>query len=198
MKDKELETELLQLKNQITMPDELADRLAKACLSSRASGQIHRKGSQIRHHYPQGRYRRLCTAAAAALICLCAVGSTSLAYNAYQEKQLAVFMESELSQDQIESLGDEIAKIADVYDYRYISGDEAWAEFKAAYFSGDPESEALADSFTENPLADSFNYEVSVRFGADTQAVRSQISKLPGVRKITTVREAKQEAAVKN
>lgn len=192
MNDKELETSLLQLKKQLTMPDELAKELSQAC---QKNDQSHRSVSQsYRRAHWHGRYRRPCTAAAAALFCLCAVGSTSLAYNAYQEKQLAVFMDAELTQTEIENLGSEIAKIADVSSYRYISGDEAWAEFKAAYFSGDPESERLADSFTENPLADSFNYEVSVRFGADTQAVRSQIGRLPGVRKITTVREAKQEA----
>lgn len=192
MNDKELETSLLQLKKQLTMPDKLEEELLQTSQKSRQSRHENEKKHCPSH--PHGRYRRLCTAAAAALFCLCAVGSTSLAYNAYQEKQLAVFMDAELTQTEIENLGSEISKIADVSSYRYISGDEAWAEFKAAYFSGDPESERLADSFTENPLADSFNYEVSVRFGADTQAVRNQIGRLPGVRKITTVREAKQEA----
>lgn len=192
MNDKELETSLLQLKKQLTMPDKLEEELLQTSQKSRQSRHENEKKHCPSH--PHGRYRRLCTAAAAALFCLCAVGSTSLAYNAYQEKQLAVFMDAELTQTEIENLGSEIAKIADISSYRYISGDEAWAEFKAAYFSGDPESERLADSFTENPLADSFNYEVSVRFGADTQAVRNQIGRLPGVRKITTVREAKQEA----
>lgn len=102
-------------------------------------------------------------------------------------------MDPELTQAEIEALGGEISKITDVSDCQYISGDEAWAEFKAAYFSDGPEAEALINGFTENPLADSFNYKVSIRFGADTQAVRKQIESLPGVRKITTVREAKEE-----
>lgn len=185
MNDRELEKELLQLKYHITMPGGMADELRDACPEN------GRK--KLRHSHCANRYRRLCTAAAAALLCLCAIGSTSFAYNAYQEKQLAVFMNPELTQGEIESLGSELARIADVSACQYISGDEAWEEFKAAYFSDSPEAEALANSFTENPLADSFNYKVSVRFGADTQAVRSQIESLPGVRNITTVREAKQE-----
>lgn len=189
MNDKELERELLQLKYHITMPFQVADELTESCLKN---GRKKR-----RSHYP-GRYRKLCTAAAAALFCLCAVGSTSFAYNAYQEKQLAVFMDPELTQAQIESLGSELAKIGDVSACQYISGDEAWAEFRAAYFSDSPEAEALISGFTENPLADSFNYRVSVRFGADTQAVREQIGSLPGVRNITTVREAKQEMKGEN
>lgn len=189
MNDRELEKELQQLKDHITMPGRLADELTEACRENSPAN---------RHSNRPSRHRSLCTAAAAALLCLCAVGSTSFAYNAYQEKQLAVFMNPELTPTQIEALGGEISKITDVSACQYISGDEAWTEFKAAYFSDSPEAEALANGFTENPLADSFNYRVSVRFGADTQAVRSQIESLPGVRNITTVREAKQEMHEEN
>lgn len=190
MNDREFEKELLQLKTHIKMPGRLADELTEAC---RENGPANR-----RHSHRPSRHRGLCTAAAAVLFCLCAIGSTSFAYNAYQEKQLAVFMNPELTQGEIESLGSELARIADVSACQYISGDEAWEEFKAAYFSDSPEAEALISDLTENPLADSFNYRVSVRFGADTQAVRAQIGSLPGVRKITTVREAKQELHEEN
>lgn len=186
MNDRELEKELLQLKYHITMPGSLADELREACLEDGRE--------KLRRSHRTNRYRKIC-AAAAVLLCLCAVGSTSFAYNAYQEKQLAVFMNPELTHTQIEALGGEISKITDVSACQYISGDKAWTEFKAAYFSDSPEAEALVSGFTENPLADSFNYKVSVRFGADTQAVRRQIESLPGVRQITTVREAEAEAA---
>ena len=68
--------------------------------------------------------------------------------------------------------------------YRFISAEEAWADFKAEYL-GD-----YANDFDENPLADSFNYEVSIWLGANTQQVREQISQLDGVRRVTTIREA--------
>ena len=41
----------------------------------------------------------------------------------------------------------------------------------------------------DNPLTHSFNYRVSIRLGADTQAIRDEISQIDGVRKITTIRE---------
>lgn len=175
------EKDILQLKHAIAMPAGLAQDLSNACCEDtrKKSRYSRRPGLFI---------------TTAILLCLC-IGSTSLAYNTYQEKQLAIFMNPELTQTQIESLGSELAKIADVSSCQYISGDKAWAEFKAAYFSDSPEAEALIGDLTENPLADSFNYRVSVRFGADTQAVRAQIESLPGVRKITTVREAEAEAA---
>lgn len=173
------EKEILQLKASLTMPAEMADALIENCENSE------------KYHIRCSRRRNLC-AAAAAVFCLFAAGSTSLAYNVYQEKQLAVFMEADLSQADIDYIGQEITEIDGISSCRFISGDEAWEEFKAAYLTDDTGEEMtdLTASFKENPLADSFNYEVSVRLNADTQAVREQIDSLPGVRKITTVREA--------
>ena len=98
-------------------------------------------------------------------------------------------MEHDLTQEEIDALGDELALIPDIVSYRYVNADEAWADFKTSYLSDNPE---LISSFTENPLADCFNYQVSIRLGADTQAVREQINRLEGVRKITTIREWEQ------
>lgn len=173
------EKDILHLKHAITMPAGLADDLSTAC------------GQNTEMKNRPCRRPGLC-ALTTAILCLC-IGSTSLAYNVYQEKQLAIFMEPDLTQGEIKALGSEIAQNSDVSSYQYVSGDEAWEEFKAAYLSGDPELESLAGAFTENPLSGSFNYRVSVRMGADTQTVREQIAKIPGVRRITTVREAEAE-----
>ena len=86
---------------------------------------------------------------------------------------------------EIAALGDELALIPDI-TYQYVSADEAWSYFKKTYLEGNSE---LSLSFTENPLADSFNYQISIRIGANTQEVRKQISHLEGVRKVTTIRE---------
>ena len=177
------EKDMIKLKTVLTMPAEMADALIESCESS--------KRRRIRY----SRHRNLC-AAAAAVFCILAAGSTSLAYNVYQEKQLAVFMETDLSQAEIDYIGQKIAEIGGISSCQYISGDRAWEEFKAAYLTDDAGKEMtdLTASFEENPLADSFNYRVSVRLNADTQAVREQIGRLPGVRKITTVREAEKSA----
>lgn len=170
--------DMLQLKASLTMPSEMANALREGC-------EPHER---LHHRSRTNRRRNLC-AAAAAVFCLFAAGSTSLAYNVYQEKQLAVFMEADLSQREIDYIGQKITGISGISSCRFISGDEAWEEFKAAYLTDD-NGEEIIDWPGENPLADSFNYEVSVRLNADTQAVREQIGSLPGVRKITTVREA--------
>ena len=185
------EKDMLQIKTALTMPSEMADALSENCMRP-SKRQISR----------YGRCRRLC--AAAALLCICAVGSTSLAYNIYQEKQLAVFMDADLSLKDIDRIGQEISGICEISDcqsvsLQYVSGDKAWEEFKAAYFTDEngEEMTELTEAFSENPLADSFNYRVRVRMNADTQAVRDRISQLPGVRQVTTVREAERACGVK-
>ena len=201
---------MIKIRESLTMPSEMADALQETVTArgKRNEGcrwfspHARSAGCFDRRIHSSG-YRGLC-AAAAALFCILAVGSTSLAYNIYQEKQLMVFMDADLSQDKIDRIGQEIAGICEISDcqsvsLRYVSGDEAWEEFKAAYFTdenGEVMTE-LTEGFGENPLADSFNYQVSVRMSADTQAVRDRISQLPGVRKVTTVREAERSTSEK-
>ena len=208
------EKNMIKIRESLAMPSEMADALqetvtarvrrnkGRRCFSPRACSAGSTGCFDRRIH--SSRYRGIC-AAAAALFCIFAVSSTSLAYNIYQEKQLAVFMDADLSQKDIDRIGQEIAGICEFSDcqsvsLQYVSGDEAWEEFKAAYFTGEngEEMTELTEGFGENPLADSFNYQVSVRMSADTQAVRDRISRLPGVRKVTTVREAKSESAASN
>lgn len=166
------EKDMIQMKESITMPSEMADNLLQNC------SQSHNK------HYRYSRYTKIC-AAIAAVFCITAIGSTSYAaYNVYQEKQLAIFMYSGLTHEEKAALGDRLAQMPEISSCTYISGDEAWEEFKTSYLSDD-----IASVFTENPLKDSDNYQVSVRLGADTQAIRDEISQIDGVRKITTIRE---------
>ncbi len=191
---------MTQIKEALTMPSTMADALAESCPSRGEHScrnhlfPLRALSSGRRIH--SARYRRLC-AAAAALLCIFAVGSTSLAYNVYQEKQLAVFMDADLTQTEIDHIGQELAKISGLsscesLSVQYVSGDEAWEEFKAAYFTDETGAEMteLTAGIEGNPLADSFNYRVSIRMTADTKAVREHIASLPGVRKVTTIREA--------
>ncbi len=165
--------DMIQIKNAITLPDELADALAQSCAAPK------------RKRPAFARCSRLALALAASFAILVS-GSTSFAYNVYQEKNLAVFMDSGLSQAEIDRIGGQLSQIPGVSSCRFISGDEAWSEFSSTYLDA-----GLAASFTENPLADSFNYRLSVRLNADTQKVREDISRLDGVRLVQDLGELK-------
>ncbi len=171
------EKELLSLKETITMPSDTADALLQGCTKAR------------RKPFRYGRYSAVC-AALTALLCTAAIGSTSYAtYNAYQEKQLAIFMEPDMTTEEKAALGEQLAQMPELSDCHYISGSAAWEDFRARFLTGDEEIEKLADAFADNPLKDSDNYRVSVRFTANTEEVRAKIEALAGVRKIQTIQE---------
>lgn len=165
--------DMIQLKDTITMPDALAETLVQGCAAPQ-------KG---RARHTRSRFSRL-AAPMIAVFALLLSGTTSLAYNIYQEYTLAVFWEKDLSASDIDRLGQELADIDGISSCRFISGDEAWAEFSAAYLDAD-----TAASFTENPLADSGNYRLSVSLQADTDEIRTKIADLAGVRLVQNLKE---------
>ena len=89
--------------------------------------------------------------------------------------------------NRLDRIGEELKQISGITSCHFISGDEAWDAFREAYLNDD-----IADTFTENPLQDSFNYRLSVRLNADTQAIRDEISQINGVRLIQNLSELKQ------
>lgn len=170
--------DITQMKDAITMPPQLTDTLLRSCTASQTK------------RFPYTRYSRLAMALIAAFAIM-VTGSTSYAaYNVYQEKTLAVFMEISLSQTEIDQIGEELAQIPGIASCRFISGDEAWNEFRTTYLD---DLDGLADAFSENPLKDSFNYRLSVRLNADTQAIRDKISQIEGVRLVQDLSELKQK-----
>ena len=152
-----------------------------------ADSSLHHCAGGQRKHLPCTGYSRLVLALFGAFASML-TGSTSFpGYNVYQEKNLAVFMDASLSQAEIDRIGEELKQISGITSCHFISGDEAWDAFREAYLNDD-----IADTFTENPLQDSFNYRLSVRLNADTQAIRDEISQINGVRLIQNLSELKQ------
>lgn len=164
--------DMIQIKNAVTMPPELADTLLHNC----SAAQVKR--------FPYTRYSRFAMALIAAFAILLTGSTSYAAYSVYQEKNLAVFMDPSLSQSEIDRIGAELVQIPGIASCRFISGDEAWMAFRTQYLDDD-----IAGTFTENPLKDSFNYRLSVRLNADTQAVRNEISHIDGVRLVQDLSE---------
>lgn len=157
----------------LTMPPQMAKNLTENCISSTHTGNL------------LFRYSKLAAAIIAALL-LTAVGTTSYAaYDLYQIKNLDVFFYSDISQKQIDVIGEEITNMEGVYSVRFVSADEAWVTFHREYLI-----EELAEQFTENPLADSYSYRVVVKLNADTGEVMQHISQLEGVRLVTDLKNS--------
>lgn len=165
--------DMLQIKNAIALPTELADTLTQNCAAHQTQRPFY------------ARYSKTAAVLIAAFSILTA-GTTSLAYNIYQEKNLAVFMESGLSQTEIDRIGGQLSQIPGVSSCRFVSGDEAWNEFSSKYLDAE-----LTAAFADNPLKNSFNYRLGVRLDADTGKVREEIAQLAGVRLVQNLEELK-------
>ena len=74
---------------------------------------------------------------------------------------ITVLFDEDITQDQIDKIGDELRARDDVSKVTYVSADEAWENYKEKYFGDNPE---LAEGFkNDNPLAGSDNYEVFMK-----------------------------------
>lgn len=97
---------------------------------------------------------------------------------------ITVFFDEGLSDEEIKDIGGDIEDIEQVATVTFVSAEEAWEAFKEDYFA---ENESLAEGFEEdNPLANSANYQVTMKDVAAQSEVCEIISQMEGVRKINS------------
>lgn len=95
---------------------------------------------------------------------------------------ITVFFDEDATQSQKDKIGEQLKKEDGVLEVNYVSADEAWDKFKDDYFG---DSADLADGFkSDNPLANSDNYEVYMSDVSKQKDVVSFAEKLDGVRKV--------------
>ena len=97
--------------------------------------------------------------------------------NAEDNVSVTVFFDEGLNEDRITEIGEMIGRRAEVGHYEYVSADEAWAEF----------SEQLgeyAEGFTENPLANSSNYQIYLNDVSKQGQLVNYLEGVEGIRKI--------------
>ena len=74
---------------------------------------------------------------------------------------ITVFFNDDATEEQKKEVGEQLESRDDVSEVKYVSADDAWAEFQKEYFGDNPE---LAEGFKDdNPLANSDNYEVYMK-----------------------------------
>lgn len=74
---------------------------------------------------------------------------------------ITVLFNNDATEEQKKEIGEQLESRDDVSEVKYVSADDAWAEFQKDYFGDNPE---LAEGFKDdNPLAHSDNYEVYMK-----------------------------------
>ncbi len=89
---------------------------------------------------------------------------------------VTVFFDEGLDDIRIQEIGESIRKRPEVTNVIFISAEEAWESFKKEYLG------EYADGFTENPLADSANYEIYLNDVSMQLALVTYLEATDGVR----------------
>ena len=109
--------------------------------------------------------------------------------DAEESVAVTIFFEDNLTQTDIETIGEAISKREEVARMKYVSADEAWENFKDLYFEG---NEDYAESFQDdNPLEHSANYEIYL---ADVSKQDELVEYLNGVEGIRSVKQSEDVA----
>lgn len=105
----------------------------------------------------------------------------AMVQDAEESVAITVFFDEGLPEEQIKAIGEDIAKRTEVRETVYVSADEAWESFKEVYFEG---NEEYAAGFSENPLANSANYEIYLKDISKQSSLVKYLESIEGVRDV--------------
>ncbi len=101
--------------------------------------------------------------------------------DAEESVAITVFFNEGTSDTRIQEIGEEIKKRTEVKKINFVSAEEAWDSFKDIYFEG---NEQYAQGFSDNPLANSANYEVYVKDISQQTGLATYLESIDGVREV--------------
>ena len=105
----------------------------------------------------------------------------AMVQDAEESVAITVFFDEGLSEDKIKDIGKDIEKRSEVREIVFVSAEEAWESFKEVYFEG---NEEYADGFSENPLANSANYEIYLKDISKQSTLVKYLESIKGVRDV--------------
>lgn len=105
----------------------------------------------------------------------------AMVQDAQESVAITVFFEEGTSMERIEEIGNEVKNRKEVKEMVFVSAEEAWESFKEVYFEG---HEEYADGFSENPLANSANYEIYLKDLSKQSLLVEYLEGVEGVRDV--------------
>lgn len=91
---------------------------------------------------------------------------------------VTVFFNEGTTEERMMEIGDLIRQRPEVKDTNFVSADEAWESFRGEYFEG------YNDGFTENPLANSANFEIYLSDVSLQNDLVTYLETIPDVRMV--------------
>ena len=91
---------------------------------------------------------------------------------------VTVFFNEDISDERIAEIGNHIVAHPAVSKAEFVSADQAWESFKTSYLG------EYSDGFTENPLANSENYEIYLKDVSQQADLVNYLKGIDGVRRV--------------
>ena len=101
--------------------------------------------------------------------------------SAEESVAVTVFFDEGIADSRIQDIGEDIQKRTEVRAINFVSAEEAWEYFKDIYFEG---NEEYATGFSENPLANSANYEIYLNDISQQSSLVRYLENIDGVREV--------------
>ncbi len=105
----------------------------------------------------------------------------SMVQTAEESVAITVFFDEGISDSRIQAIGEDIQKRTEVREIIFVSAEEAWESFKTDYFQG---NEEFAEGFSDNPLANSANFEIYLKDVSQQSGLVSYLESIDGVRSV--------------
>lgn len=99
-------------------------------------------------------------------------------YTAEQSVSITVFFDEGTTPERMQEIGELISKNTAVARQEFVSADAAWESFKTEYLG------EYSDGFTENPLANSANWEIYLNDVTRQDELVKYLETIPNVRKV--------------
>lgn len=101
--------------------------------------------------------------------------------SAEESVAVTVFFDEGVSEARMHDIGEDIKQRTEVREIVFVSAEEAWDSFKDVYFQG---NEEYAMGFTENPLANSANYEIYLNDISQQSGLVAYLENVDGIRDV--------------
>lgn len=109
---------------------------------------------------------------------------------------MVAFLKAGITEQEVQDLERKLDERTDVREYRYVSADEAWQNFKQEMLGGDELNDELMGELGEdNPLQNSANIEIYPVQAEDQQNIVSFLNQESAVRKVSYSANASQALA---
>lgn len=115
------------------------------------------------------------------------VNFQNIVRNVEEVVSFTVFFEDGISQERIEEIGRLIESREEVAEIRYISAEEAWADYQEEVFKD--RADEFIEGYPDNPLANCMNYEVFPKDVSQQDELKTYILSIPGVSFINSLDE---------